>query len=461
MSLDPESDRFTPPTAGGATAVRFPPIARDTLANGLSIWIIQHDAAPVVTTALMIGAGTGDDPRERPGLASLAADLSGEGAGGDNAIQLADRLGRLGTRLQIGTGPDVTSLGFTSLAKRFEDALDVLGAVAIRPHLGQSDLDRLRELRLSRLGQLRHSATAVAERAFVRSVFPDHGYGHGSLGTTRALEGLRVDEIHAWHARVFRPSRGTLIVSGDVEPEAVRRSAERAFGGWRDSAGTTAATSAADRGHFALAASPRVVLVDRPGSPQSVLRIGHLGPPRSSSSYHALVVLNAVLGGQFSSRINTHLRERRGVTYGARTSLDVRRDAGVIACETSVQADATASSIADVLAECRAVREAGVLEPQEISRAIRSLTRGYVRGFEIASHFVHAAAELAAFGLPDDTFDCFVPEISSQTVESARLAAETFLHPDRAVAVVVGDAAACRPSLDALGWPVEIATPEF
>ena len=462
MSLDTGRDRFTPPMAGGATPVRFPPIARARLANGLSVWTIRHAAAPVVTAALMITAGTGDDPPASPGLASMAADLSGEGADGDNAIQLADRLARLGTRLQIGTGPDVTSLGFTSLAKRFDEAIDVLGGVVMRPHLAQTDLDRLRELRLSRLGQLRHSATAVAERAFVRAIFPDHGYGHGSLGTRRALQALTVDDIHAWHARVFQPSRAILIVSGDVDADAVRRSAERAFGAWPHAAGTTApGDSVSDRGRVALASEPRVVLVDRPGSPQSVLRIGHLGPPRSSASYHALVVLNAVLGGQFSSRINTHLRERRGVTYGARTSLDVRRDAGAIACETSVQADATASSIADVLAEFRAVREPGVLERQEISRAIRSLTRGYVRGFEIASHFVHAAAELAAFGLPDDTFDRFVPEISSQTVESARAAAEAFLQPDRAVAVVVGDAAACRPGLEALGWPVDTAAPEF
>lgn len=461
MSLEAGRDRFTPPMVGGATPVRFPPIARARLTTGLAVWTIRHRAAPVVTAALMITAGTGDDPPASPGLASMAADLSGEGANGDNAIQLADRLARLGTRLQIGTGPDVTSLGFTSLAKRFDEALDVLGGVVNRPHLSPTDLDRLRDLRLSRLGQLRHSATAVAERAFVRAIFPEHGYGHGSLGTSRALQALTVDDIRAWHARVFRPSRATLIVSGDVEPEAVRRSAERAFGAWGAGIPAGGPEAVSDRGRVALAPTPRVVLVDRPGSPQSVLRIGHLGPPRSSPAYHALVVLNAVLGGQFSSRINTHLRERRGVTYGARTSLDVRRDAGAIACETSVQADATASSIADVLAEFRSVREPGVLGAPEISRAIQSLTRGYVRGFEIASHFVHAAAELAAFGLSDDTFDRFVPEISSQTVESARQAAEAFLHPDRAVAVVVGDAAACRPSLEALGWPIDTTAPDF
>jgi predicted Zn-dependent peptidase len=204
-----------------------------------------------------------------------------------------------------------------------------------------------------------------------------------------------------------------------------------------------------------------VLLVDRPGSPQSVLRIGHLGPPRSSDAYHALVVLNSALGGQFSSRLNAHLRERRGITYGARTSLDVRRDAGAFACETSVQADATASAVADVIAEFRAVRVAGTLTEDEITRATRSLTRGYVRGFETAGQLVRAAAELAAFDLPDDTFDRFVPGVSAQTVESARVAAETYVRPDRAITIVVGDGDTCRPGLEALGWPVESTMPEF
>jgi zinc protease len=453
-------DRFTPPPAGVATPVRFPTLARDVLSNGLAVWTIRHTAAPVVTTILMIGAGTVDDPVDHPGLASIAADLSAEGADGDDAIQLADRLGRLGTRLEIGAGPDVTTLGFTALGRHFERALDALAGVTCRPHLAPADLTRLRELRLSRLGQLQHSATAVAERAFVQAVFPEHGYGHGSLGTTRGLRSLTIEDIRDWHARVFRPARAVLIVGGDVVHESVMRLAHRAFGAW-PSASAGGGDVAASRGRLTPAFSPRVVLVDRPGAPQSVLRIGHLGPPRASSAYHPLVVLNAVLGGQFSSRINTHLRERRGVTYGARTALDARRDGGVFACETSVQADATASSIADVLAEFETVRQPGALTAEEITRAVRSLTRGYVRGFELASQFVRAATELAAYGLSDDTFDRFVPEVSAQTTESVRQAAATFVHPDQAVAVVVGDSQTCRPGLETLGWPIESVAPEF
>jgi predicted Zn-dependent peptidase len=454
-------DRFTPPAAGVATSVRFPALARDTLSNGLSVWTIRHTAAPVVTAILIIGAGTADDPADRLGLASIAADLSGEGADGDDVIRLADRLGRLGTRLEIGAGPDVTTLGFTSLGRHFEGALAVLAGVAFRPHLAPADLARLRDLRLSRLGQLQHSATVVAERAFVRAVFPEHGYGHGSLGTTRGLCSVTIEDVRDWHARVFRPSRAVLIVGGDVVHESVMRRAHHAFGAWPAGSADGGRDVATSRGRLTPASAPRVVLVDRPAAPQSVLRIGHVGPRRASAAYHALVVLNAVLGGQFSSRVNTHLRERRGVTYGARTSLDARRDAGAFACETSVQADATASSIADVLAEFRTVREPGALTREEVARAIQSLTRGYVRGFELAGQFVRAAAELAAFGLSDDTFDRFVPEVSAQTVESVRQAAATFVRADEAVAVVVGDSQTCRPGLEALGWPIETVTPEF
>jgi zinc protease len=453
-------DRFKPPAAGAATPVRFPALARDALANGLAVWTIRHTAAPVVTAILMIRAGTADDPADQPGLASIAADMSGEGADGDDAIRLADRLGRLGTRLEIGAGPDVTTMGFTALERHFEHALDVLGGVACRPHLAPVDLARLRDLRLSRLGQLRHSATAVAERAFVQAVFPEHGYGHGSLGTTRGLRSVTIEDIRNWHASLFRPARAVLLVGGDVVHESVMRLAHRAFGAW-PSASPGGGEVATSRGRLTPASGPRVVLVDRPAAPQSVLRIGHVGPPRASAAFHALIVLNAVLGGQFSSRVNTHLRERRGVTYGARTSLDARRDAGAFACETSVQADATASSIADVLAEFRTVRQPGALTAEEITRAVRSLTRGYVRGFELASQIVRAAAELAAYGLADDTFDRFVPEVSAQTVESVRQAAATFVDADRAVAVVVGDSETCRPGLEALGWPIEAVAPEF
>jgi predicted Zn-dependent peptidase len=190
------------------------------------------------------------------------------------------------------------------------------------------------------------------------------------------------------------------------------------------------------------------------------LRIGHVGPPRATPDYHALVVLNAVLGGQFTSRINRRLREEKGITYGAHTSFDFRRLAGSFSCDTSVQLDATADAVADVLHEFQVIRRESVSD-EELAAARASLTRGYVRSFETAGQIARAAAQLAVHDLPDDTFNRFVPAVETIDRDEVRAAASTCVRPDEATVVVVGDATACGASLDRLGRPVERVVPEF
>jgi predicted Zn-dependent peptidase len=203
-----------------------------------------------------------------------------------------------------------------------------------------------------------------------------------------------------------------------------------------------------------------VLLVDRPGAPQAELRIGHVGPSRLTPAYHALVTLNAVLGGQFTSRINRRLREEKGVTYGARTSFDFRRVAGTFSCDTSVQADAAGAAVADVLDELDRVRQDDVPAP-ELEAAKASLTRGYVRNFEIAGQLARAAVQLATYGLPDHTFDRFVPGVEAVSGADVHDAARDFVRPADATIVVVGDASTCRLQLATLGREVELAKPEF
>jgi predicted Zn-dependent peptidase len=206
---------------------------------------------------------------------------------------------------------------------------------------------------------------------------------------------------------------------------------------------------------------PPVLFVPRPGAPQSELRIGHLGPSRDVAAYHALITLNAALGGQFSSRLNATLREKKGLTYGVQTVFDFRRRSGTFACETSVQADGTGEAIRDVLAEFEAVRGSRAIDDAELSRAKAALTRGYARHFETAEQLARASVQLLTYGLDDRTFDRFVPSIEAITADDTAAAAREFVHPDRAVAVVVGDPDHCRPQLAALGRPVADVTPEF
>jgi predicted Zn-dependent peptidase len=177
--------------------------------------------------------------------------------------------------------------------------------------------------------------------------------------------------------------------------------------------------------------------------------------------YHAIVTVNALVGGQFTSRINRRLREEKGVTYGARSAFDFRRAAGLFSCETSVQADRTAEAVEDILAELEDVRREGAVEDDELDRAKASLTRGYVRSFETASQLVRAAALLVTYGLDEGTFDRFVPGVDSLTAADVEAAARKFIRPVDATVVVVGDASRCRDTLEALGRPVEAVAPEF
>jgi zinc protease len=308
---------------------------------------------------------------------------------------------------------------------------------------------------VSRLRQIKVSPGGAADRAFLEGVFGTHPYGHGTLGTTRMLESTSLEDVRQFHEGMFSADGATLIVAGAVPAGEVMTSARAHFGGWRGRPGRRQPPPPRPPAPLTWR------LVDRPGAPQSELRIGHLGPSRKSPAYHAMVVLNAALGGQFTSRINLQLREKKGFTYGARTSVDYRRTCSTFACETSVQSDATIEAIADVLAEFRAVGSDRPAAGDELARAQASLTRGYVRQFETAAQLARAAIELAKFHLPDGTFDAFVPRISAVTAADTLAAAHASVQPEACVVAIVGDAGRFREGLSEFQRTVVEVIPEF
>lgn len=448
--------RSLPPLVGTATPVRFPAIAREELVSGMRIWSVPWNSVPVVTVALVLESGAAQDPPNQPGMASLAADLADEGAGNLDAVELSEAFARLGTHLDVDAGHDATLLTFTTLARNFDAAMALLADVVIRPHLAEPDFHRIRDLRLSRLRQMSSSASAAADRAFLEGVFGSHPYGHGTVGTTAGVQAVNLDSAREFHHQLFRANRATLIVAGDVPASGVAAAARAHFGEW---AGGHA--SRVPHVSDAQPARPRCLLVHRPGAPQSELRIGHLGPRREPATFPALATLNSALGGQFTSRLNQLLRETKGYTYGIRTGFDFRRRCSTFICDTSVQSDATADAIRDVLEEFRAIGSTRPIEEAERLRAQDSLTRGYVRHFETAVHLVRAAIELVKLDLPDDTFDQFVPAVAAVTATNVHNAARSFVRADDCVIVVVGDAEKHRGDLSAFGRDVVEMKPEF
>jgi zinc protease len=430
-------DRSRLPLSGPEPHFAFPEIRRRRLSNGLDAWTAVHREVPLLSVLVMVRAGASFDPADRPGLAAITGDLLDEGCGDLDALALHETFGRLGAQLDTEVGGDAALVGLTTLERSATPALTLLSEMITRPRLDAADFDRVRDLRLNRLLQLRDLPPAVAERVFTERLYGAHPYGHLPIGTETSLRAMDVGEARAFHGRMYDPSRVTVIAVGNGSHAGLADAVDAAFGSWH---AETSGDSHPDPAAMPIqSGSTELVIVPRAGAPQSELRIGHVAVARTSPDYHALVALNLVLGGQFVSRINSNLRERKGYTYGARTNFEFRRGRGPFSLHASVQSDATADAVREALAELRAIRGDRPVTKEELELGRAPLTRGYPRGFETAEQVGRAAAQLALYDLPDDYFTTFVPKVLSLTPEDLTRAAATHIDPSRFLTVIVGD----------------------
>ena len=443
-------DRSRLPSPGPPLSFNFPEMRRATLDNGLRICTIEHHEVPLVTCFVLMPIGSSQDPHDQPGLAAITGDLLDEGSGDLDALAVHEALGRIGAHLDTEIGADATLLELTSLEQYAPRALNLLASMVRSPRLDQRDFDRVRELRLNRLVQLRDLPPAVADRVFTQFLYDGHPYGHLPIGTEEALRSLLLHDIAAFHRRAYTPAHATVIAVGDATHERLAELVADAFGGW---------TTPADAGPPLLdvtglpvppLGSGRVVTVHRDGAAQSELRIGHIGLPRSTADYHAVLVMNMILGGQFVSRINMNLREEKGYTYGARTSFEFRKGPGPFLFQTSVQSDVTAEAVKEVLGEIEAIRTDRPVTAAELELGRAALTRGYPRNFETSEQLGRAAVQLALYELPDDYFTTFVPRVLSVDQADVTRVARNHLDPSRLLTVIVGDREKVAPTLGAL-----------
>jgi predicted Zn-dependent peptidase len=320
------------------------------------------------------------------------------------------------------------------------------------PALREADFERVRQLRIDRLGQLKDSPPAVAERAFLRLLYGDHPYGHLPIGNQNALRGLTSADVASMHRERYRPAAATLVVAGDLSAADLIAVAERAFAEWSPGAASGSQPAALTVANaVTLLEAPRLAIVPRDSAAQSELRIGHLSARRDTPHYPALVVMNALLGGQFVSRVNLKLREEKGYTYGARTGFDWHKGLSPFALYASVHTASTADAIRDALAELEGIRGRRPPTDQELSLAKASLTRGYPRYFETAQQVARSVAHLALHGLPDTYFAEFIPKVNRVSATELVAAAEQYLDPSRLTTLIVGDHAAIRDTLAAVG----------
>src|SRR5262245_12869104 len=347
-------DRSGPPALGPEPSFRFPEIRRTMLGNGVRVLTVEHRQVPLVALLALVPVGASSDPGDRPGLAAITADMLDEGCGDRSALEVHEALGRIGSQLDLEVGHDATVLALTTLERYVDRGLELIRDMLVRPRFEQREFDRVRDLRLNRLLQLKDMPPALADRAFSQLLYRNHPYGHLPIGSEGALRALMIRDIAAFHRRAFVPSRTTVIAVGDASHDTLIGGVRKAFERWN--AEPDGAVADPDAFPEPPPPSSKLALVHRPGAAQSELRIGHVALPRRSPDYHAALVANMILGGQFVSRVNMNLREEKGYTYGARTAFEFRRAPGPFVLHASVQSEATADALREAIGEIRGIR---------------------------------------------------------------------------------------------------------
>lgn len=436
-------DRRALPVPEPPPGIRFPHLTRSELAPGLRLCTAERRDLPLVCMVWLWHAGTSADTDEAPGLAALTADLLDEGTASLSMGELHEALAGIGGQLDTDIGHDATVLTLLALSSHRERAIELFVDMAERPRLDGPDMVRVAGLRLNRLRQLRHSASALADLLFMRRMYGPHPYGRPGIGTEASLQRFTVDDARGFHARLAS-TPATLIIVGDIShDEAVRLVSRHLSAVPRVGHADPPVASSTD--------GSRLLFVPREGAAQSELRIGRVAMPRKHDDYHAAVVTNMLLGGAFVSRINMKLREEKGVTYGARSSFQFLRQAGPFSVQASIQSEATAESLHDVLVELDALGSSRPVTDDELSSARDALTRGYARGFETAEQVARAAAQLALYELPEDTFDLFSERVAAITAADVTAVARRWLQGEAMQAVIVGEPATSLVGLGAVG----------
>ena len=448
-------DRSRPPAPGPLRPFRFPAVQRATLTNGLQVLVAERHAFPLVTIDLVIPAGGLSETEDRAGLSSFTSGLLESGAGERDAAAIAERVDELGLVLDSANSWDSTLLGFTALRARADEGMQVMADLAMRPAFPEHEAQRIRDERLASLAQRRADPAGLADELVTKFIYPEgHPFSRRLTGPAETLSTLTRGAAAAFHASHFHPGGAWLCAGGDLTLDEVASLAEKHFGGWRG----TVPPPRAPETHNRLGETT-IILADRPGAVQSEVRVGHVGVPRTADDFFAIMVLNVMLGGSFSSRLNLNLRERLGYSYGVSSSFGMRKLPGTFHVGGAIQVEGTAHSVSEILRDMREIQEELVPE-QEIDNARSYLAGIFPLGMETTDGIAGKLSTIATFELPDDYYQTYRDRLVSVTREEVREAARRRLMPDRAAVVVVGDAAQLREPLEALGvGPVQLVDP--
>ncbi len=398
----------------------------------------------------MVKSGETLTPKGKEGLASLAADMLEEGTTSRTTMQLAGDLAEIGSTLGASGGLESTTVALTTLSRHLDRGLDLLADVVLHSAFPEKELERLELERLAHLKARADDPEETAAAVFPRLIYgPEHPYGRPDLGTPGSVKSIRREDVAAFLGRILVPGNASLVVVGDVRPDAIAAALEARLAAWP--AGPVPAPPALEPIPGPPEGRP-VYLIDKAGAPQSVLTLGRIGAGAKSPDFHALVVMNAILGGQYASRINLNLRQEKSYSYGAESGFAFYRGPGPFVAGGPVESGVTREALEELFKELAGIAGARPVTDDELAFAKERLVLGFPSRFETTFGVAGQVAVLVEDELPDDEFERYQPRIEAISRADVDRVARRYITPDRMIVLIVGDRGRIEGPLEGLPW---------
>lgn len=442
-ATDPEAFRAKAPASGPAVQFNPPKIEEAKLANGLRVLVVTQRKLPIVAISISLNEGVS---RAAPGVGALAVATMARGTKTRSAIQLSDELTSLGANWDVGADYDGVQITGKCMSDKLPEVLTVLSDIALNPAFAKKEMDKARSRTLTSIEQDVDRPTSILAKTTSQVLYPStSAYYLPISGDAEAVKKITVKDLQAFHAARFNPSHATVSLVGDIDKDRAVQLVEKLFGSWKNAPPPKPIkkmSSDADKA--------RIVIVDRPGATQSWVNVATVGAARDDPDFDALMVMNTILGGQFSSRLNLNLREKNAYSYGVRSGFDFRHYAGPFTAGGAIAGEKTAPAIKEMLSELERIA-ADLVTDEELADAKTNLIKQLPSRFETVSATAGTLSVIATYGLPLDEFATRPTRIQKITKDDVRRVAKSHLPPqDSAVIIIVGDAKAITPELEAL-----------
>jgi len=433
--MNPQADFLKqPPPPLPARPIKLPTTSEATLSNGLVVIVVEDSRLPLVSYRLALRTGDAHDPRELPGLMDMLTGLLTEGTETRTSREIADEVARLGATLQAGANSDYTTVAASSLATFSENILELLADVALRPVFPPNEVELAKQNTKESLKQQRAQPSFLASEMVARVMFGPHPYSV-TAPTPEAVDATTRERLIEFHRATFVANNAVLIIAGDVQQPSILEQVEGLFGNWQPGA-----LPGDDFPPPPERKSRSAQIVDRPGSAQTNIVIANQGITRTSPDYFPMLVMHTVLGANASSRLFMNLREEKGYTYGAYSSLDARRTAGTFRATAEVRTPVTGDSLKEFFYELNRIRNEPVSE-KEIADAKSYLTGVFPLRLETQEGLIDQLVQIKMFGLPENYLEIYRNRIQEVTIPQVQEVAIKYVRPDEAAIVIVGDGA--------------------